>query len=48
MRGSNTITYIIAAVIILHFIAGFVYLIVKMSPKKGESQTQSTQSQEEE
>ncbi|MBV1922645.1 MAG: hypothetical protein KUG68_01305 [Flavobacteriaceae bacterium] len=28
--------YVVIAVIILHFVVGFVYLIYKMSPKKGE------------
>ena len=28
--------YVVIAVIILHFVVGFAYLIYKMSPKKGE------------
>ncbi|TYP99836.1 hypothetical protein C7447_101441 [Tenacibaculum adriaticum] len=31
---SNTFIYIIASIIILHFIAGFAYLIYKMNKKK--------------
>jgi len=33
MRGSNTTLYIVAAVIIIHFLAGFIYLIYKMNKK---------------
>jgi len=29
--------YVVIAIIILHFVLGFAYLIYKMSPKKGES-----------
>lgn len=36
MRGSSTTIYIVAAIIIFHFIAGFIYLFIKMSPKRGE------------
>jgi len=31
MRDSNTWIYIVAGIIILHFILGFIYLIKKMS-----------------
>ncbi|MFT5761480.1 MAG: hypothetical protein ACI8WA_000595 [Polaribacter sp.] len=33
MNNSNTTLYIVAAVIILHFIIGFGYLIYKMNKK---------------
>ncbi len=34
MRGnSNTTLYIVAAIIIVHFLAGFIYLIYKMNKK---------------
>ncbi len=48
MRGSNTITYIIAAIILLHFIVGFVYLIIKMSPRKEDKTKDKTTLKEEE
>lgn len=31
MRGDNTVIYIIAAVILLHFVAGIGYLIYKLT-----------------
>ena len=34
MNNSNTTLYIVAAVIILHFILGFGFLIYKMTKKK--------------
>ena len=34
MNNSNTTLYIVAAVIILHFIAGFGFLIYKMKKKE--------------
>ena len=34
MNDSNTTLYIVATIIILHFIVGFVYLIYKMSKKE--------------
>ncbi len=37
MRGdSNTMIYIIAGVVILHFVVGFIWLILKLSKKKEE------------
>ena len=33
MNNSNTTLYIVAAVIILHFVIGFGYLIYKMTKK---------------
>ncbi|SDS52092.1 hypothetical protein SAMN05216503_3326 [Polaribacter sp. KT25b] len=33
MNNSNTTLYIVAAVIILHFVVGFGYLIYKMNKK---------------
>ena len=33
MNNSNTTLYIVAAVIILHFVVGFAYLIYKMTKK---------------
>lgn len=32
--SSNTFTYVVAGVILLHFIAGFIWLIIKLSKKK--------------
>ncbi len=46
MRGSNTITYVIAGVILLHFVVGFVYLIIKMSPKKEDNKNKDKSTQE--
>jgi len=34
MKDSNTFMYVIAAIIILHFVVGFVWLVNKMSKKK--------------
>tara|TARA_R110002051_G_scaffold48308_2_gene95340 strand:+ start:96139 stop:96258 length:120 start_codon:yes stop_codon:yes gene_type:complete len=35
MRGSsNTIIYIVAGIIILHFVVGFIWLIYKLNKKK--------------
>ena len=34
MRGDNTVIYIIAGVILLHFVAGIGYLIYKLTKKK--------------
>lgn len=34
MRNSNFWYYLIMAIVILHFIIGFGYLIYKLSPKK--------------
>ncbi len=34
MNNSNTTLYIVAAVIILHFVVGFGYLIYKMTKKR--------------
>ena len=48
MRESNTITYIIAGVILLHFVVGFVYLIIKMSPKKKAAKNKEQTTREEE
>lgn len=37
MRGSsNTLIYIIAGIIILHFIVGFIWLAIKMGKKRRE------------
>ena len=36
MRDSNTWIYIVAGIIILHFILGFIYLIKKMSGGKSD------------
>lgn len=33
MRGSNTTLYIVAGIIVFHFLAGFIYLIYKMNKK---------------
>ena len=33
--------YVVIAVIILHFVLGFGYLIYKMSPKKGDKKDES-------
>ncbi len=32
--GSNVTLYIVAGVIIFHFLAGFIYLLYKMNKKK--------------
>jgi len=32
--NSNTFMYVIAGIIVLHFVVGFVWLIVKLSKKK--------------
>ena len=34
MNNSNTTIYIVAAIIILHFVVGFGYLLYKMNKKK--------------
>lgn len=35
MRGdSNTIVYIIAGIVLLHFVVGFVWLVIKMGKKR--------------
>lgn len=34
MRDSNAFMYIIAGIIVLHFLVGFVWLIYKFSKKK--------------
>ncbi len=34
--SSNTIIYIVAGIIILHFVVGFIWLAVKLSKKKGD------------
>jgi len=34
MSDSNFWYYVIFAIVILHVIAGFVYVVVKLSPKK--------------
>lgn len=34
MRGDNSTIYIIAAIILLHFIVGMAYLIYKLTKKK--------------
>jgi len=34
--------YIVIAVIILHFVAGFAYLIYKLSPKKEDKKNDAT------
>lgn len=34
MRGDNTIIYIIAIVIVLHFLVGIGYLLYKLTKKK--------------
>ena len=36
MRGSNFWLYTIMVIVIIHFIVGFAYLILKLSPKKGD------------
>ena len=34
MSGSNFWYYVIFAIVILHVIAGFIYVAIKLSPKK--------------
>lgn len=36
MKDSNFWYYVIMAIVILHFIVGFVYLFYKLSPKKSD------------
>jgi uncharacterized protein YqhQ len=36
MKTSNFWTYIVIAIVVLHFVIGFGYLIYKLSPKKGD------------
>ena len=36
MQTSNFWTYVVIAIVILHFLIGFVYLIYKLSPKKSD------------
>ncbi|MBT8384742.1 MAG: hypothetical protein KJO83_03420 [Bacteroidia bacterium] len=36
MRDSNFWYYFIMALVILHFVVGFGYLIYKLSPRKGD------------
>ncbi len=36
MRDSNTFMYLVGGIIILHFVVGFVWLIVKFSKKKAD------------
>ena len=40
-------TYIIAAIIILHFVVGFGYLIYKLSPRKSDKKKKETSDSEE-
>ncbi len=40
--------YVVIAVIILHFVVGFGYLIYKMSPKKGDKVEDETSQKNEE
>lgn len=40
--------YVVIAVIILHFVVGFGYLIYKMSPKKGEGLEDESSNENEE
>lgn len=40
--------YVVIAVIILHFVVGFAYLIYKMSPKKGDKIEDDTPQNKEE
>jgi len=39
MRGSsNTLIYIVAGIIVLHFVVGFIWLIYKLNKKKEEKE----------
>jgi len=38
MKSSNFWYYVFFAIVMLHLIAGFIYLIVKLSPKKKEQE----------
>ena len=40
MGNSTTLYYVIMAIIILHFVIGFGYLIYKLSPKKSDKKKQ--------
>ena len=46
MRNSDTFTFWVAAIIILHFIIGFIWLIIKMSPKKSDEKEKLDQDNE--
>lgn len=41
MGNSNFWFYTIMILVILHFVAGFIYLIVKLSPRKGDIKSKS-------
>ena len=36
MEGSSLVTNIVVIIIVIHLIAGFGYLIYKLSPRKGD------------
>lgn len=38
MSSSNFWYYVIFAIVIIHIVAGFVYVVIRLSPKKGEKQ----------
>ena len=41
MQTSNFWTYVVIAIVILHFLIGFGYLIYKLSPKKSDKKEES-------
>jgi len=42
MSGSNFWYYVIFTIIILHVVAGFIYVAIKLSPKKGDKKNKDT------
>ncbi len=48
MKDSNFWYYVIMAVVILHFVIGFGYLIYKLSPKKSDKKEKETTEKNEE
>ncbi|MCW5519042.1 hypothetical protein J1N09_04280 [Aureitalea sp. L0-47] len=42
MRDSNTWIYIVGGIVLLHFVVGFIYLIRKMQPRKGDEQEEDS------
>ena len=46
MQNSNFWYYVIMAVVILHFVIGFGYLIYKLSPRKSDKEKKNTSEEE--
>jgi len=43
MQNSNFWYYVFFAIVMLHLVAGFVYMIVKLSPKKKDKEHKKTE-----